>query len=98
MSDGDKDAAGTLTRTLALAARDAGAALAALSAADRAALLLDLASALRDGDTRAAIFAANAADLERARAQEAAGAAVPASIKRLGLDARKLDSVIDGVT
>ncbi len=51
----------------------------------------------REPDARQAIFAANAADLERARAAAAAGAPVPASIKRLGLDAAKLDSVIEGL-
>jgi glutamate-5-semialdehyde dehydrogenase len=86
-----------LTRDLAIAARAAGAALSALSAADRSALLRDLAAALAEPATRQAVFAANAADLERARAAAASGAPVPASIKRLGLDAAKLDSVIEGL-
>jgi glutamate-5-semialdehyde dehydrogenase len=86
-----------LTRDIAVAARAAGAALAALTVADRAALLRDLAAALVAPDTRQAVFAANAADLERARAAAATGAPVPASIKRLGLDAGKLDSVIEGL-
>jgi glutamate-5-semialdehyde dehydrogenase len=90
-------AAATLTREVAVAARAAGAALAALPAADRAALLNGLADALGAADAREAIFAANAADLERARAEEARGLPAPASIKRLGLDARKLDGVIDGL-
>ncbi len=87
----------SLTHDIALAARAAGAALAGLSAADRSALLRDLASALAEPDARQAIFAANAADLERARVAAASGAPVPASIKRLGLDAAKLDSVIEGL-
>jgi len=87
----------SLTQDIAVAARAAGAALAALSAADRSALLRDLAAALADPDARQAVFSANAADLERARAAAAAGAPVPASIKRLGLDAAKLDSVIEGL-
>ncbi len=96
------DASGTsaasgLTRDLAVAARAAGAALAALSAADRSALLRDLAAALAEPETRQAVFAANAADQERARAAAASGAPMPASIKRLGLDAAKLDSVIEGL-
>jgi glutamate-5-semialdehyde dehydrogenase len=86
-----------LTRDLAVAARAAGAALAALSAAQRAALLQDLATALAQPDARQTIFAANAADQERARAAAATGAPMPASIKRLGLDAAKLDSVIEGL-
>jgi glutamate-5-semialdehyde dehydrogenase len=86
-----------LTRELAVAARAAGVALSALSARDRSGLLGALAAALAEPETRAAVFAANAADIERARAAEAAGAAVPASIKRLGLDAGKLDSVIEGL-
>ena len=86
-----------LTQELAVAARTAGAALAALSAGDRSALLRALAAALAEPETRSAVFAANAADIERARAAEAAGAPVPASIKRLGLDASKLDSVIEGL-
>ncbi|HET6146041.1 MAG TPA: glutamate-5-semialdehyde dehydrogenase [Polyangia bacterium] len=86
-----------LTRDLAVAARTAGAALAALAAGDRSALLRALAAALAEPDTRSAIFAANAADIERARAAEAAGAPVPASIKRLGLEAAKLDGVIEGL-
>jgi glutamate-5-semialdehyde dehydrogenase len=90
-------AASGLTRDLAVAARAAGAALAALSAADRSALLRDLAAALAEPETRQAVFAANAADQERARAAAASGAPMPASIKRLGLDAAKLDSVIEGL-
>src|SRR5205085_1192928 len=86
-----------LTRELAVAARAAGAALAALKAGERSALLRALVDALAQPETRAAVFAANAADIERARAAEAAGGPAPASIKRLGLDAAKLDNVIDGL-
>ena len=96
-SGATSNAGSGLTRDLAVAARAAGAALSALSAADRSALLRELAAALAEPDTRQAIFAANAADLERARAAAAAGAPMPASIKRLGLDAAKLDSVIEGL-
>ena len=87
----------SLTQDIAVAARAAGAALAGLSAADRSALLHELAAALGEPDVRQAVFSANAADLERARAAAAAGAPMPASIKRLGLDAAKLDSVIEGL-
>jgi glutamate-5-semialdehyde dehydrogenase len=96
-SDGTSGAASALTREIAVAARAAGSALAALSAADRSALLRDLAAALAEPDARATIFAANAADRERARIAAAGGAPVPAAIKRLGLDAAKLDGVIEGV-
>jgi glutamate-5-semialdehyde dehydrogenase len=87
----------SLTRDIAVAARAAGAALAELSGADRSALLRDLAEALADPDVREVVFSANAADLERARVAAASGAPMPASIKRLGIDAAKLDSVIDGL-
>ena len=87
----------SLTQDIAVAARAAGAALAGLSAEDRSSLLRDLAAALADPDARQAIFAANAADLERARAAAATGEPMPASIKRLGLDAGKLDNVIEGL-
>src|SRR6185312_1083009 len=59
----------------------------------RSALLRALAEALRDERRREAIFAANAADLERAKAE---GVASPL-VKRLGLDAAKLDGVCDGL-
>jgi glutamate-5-semialdehyde dehydrogenase len=98
--DGSVSAAGAaagLTRELAVAARAAGAALAALPAGERSALLRDLAAALSDAGTRAAVFAANASDVVRARVAAAAGGPVPAAIKRLGLDAAKLDSVIGGL-
>jgi glutamate-5-semialdehyde dehydrogenase len=94
---GSASARDTAVAAAARAARAAGAALAALPADARAALLRDLAAALGAADVRAAVFAANAADMERARADEARGALAPALVKRLGLDARKLDSVIDGL-
>jgi glutamate-5-semialdehyde dehydrogenase len=84
-------------RQAALAARSAGATLAALSAADRSALLRSLAEALAEPAARTAIFAANAADLETARAEEARGALASALVKRLGLDGAKLDALIDGL-
>src|SRR6185312_16145139 len=59
----------------------------------RSALLRALAEALRDERRREAIFAANAADLERAKAE---GVASPL-VKRLGLDAGKLNGVCDGL-
>src|SRR6185369_8071307 len=91
-SPGARDVAAIARR-----ARAAGAALAALSEGDRAALLRALASALEEPDARAAIFAANAADLERSRADVTRGALAPALVKRLGIDAAKLGSVVDGL-
>ncbi len=80
-------------RATAVAAKQAGGKLARLGPERRSALLRALAEALRDPRHRQAIFAANAADLERARAE---GVASPL-VKRLGLDAGKLDGVCDGL-
>ncbi len=80
-------------RAVALAAKAAGGKLARLGAERRATLLRALADALREGGARREIFAANAADLDRARAEGVAGPLV----KRLGLDAGKLDGVCDGL-
>jgi glutamate-5-semialdehyde dehydrogenase len=84
-------------RDAAIAARAAGAALCNRSGAQRSALLSALADALGDAATRAAIFAANARDVEAGHAEAARGELAPALLKRLGLDAAKLDSVIDGL-
>jgi glutamate-5-semialdehyde dehydrogenase len=84
-------------REAAIAARAAGNVLAGRPAADRSALLNALAAALGEPATRETIFAANARDLEAARAEAARGTLAPALVKRLGLDAGKLDSVIDGL-
>ena len=80
-------------RATAVAAKAAGAKLARLGPERRSVLLRALADALREPKTRATLFAANAADLERAKAE---GVATPL-VKRLGLDAAKLDSVCDGL-
>ncbi|MFL5306950.1 MAG: glutamate-5-semialdehyde dehydrogenase [Polyangia bacterium] len=80
-------------RATAVAAKQAGGKLARLDADGRSSLLRSLARALRDPGRRDAIFGANAADLERAKAE---GVASPL-VKRLGLDAAKLDSVCDGL-
>ncbi|MES1209741.1 MAG: gamma-glutamyl-phosphate reductase, partial [Pseudomonadota bacterium] len=81
-------------RATAVAAKQAGGKLARLDADGRSALLRSLARALREPARREAIFAANAADLERAKAE-----GVPSPlVKRLGLDAGKLDSVCDGLS
>ncbi|MES1209657.1 MAG: gamma-glutamyl-phosphate reductase, partial [Pseudomonadota bacterium] len=80
-------------RATAVAAKQAGGKLARLGADGRSTLLRALSRALREPGRREAIFAANAADLERAKAE---GVASPL-VKRLGLDAAKLDSVCDGL-
>jgi glutamate-5-semialdehyde dehydrogenase len=83
----------TAIRETALAARAAGGKLARLGAEGRAALLRDLATALGDDKRRAAILAANAEDVARAKAE----GTEPALAKRLGIDGKKLDGLIDGL-
>jgi glutamate-5-semialdehyde dehydrogenase len=83
----------TAIRETALAARAAGGKLARLPAEGRAGLLRDLAKALRDEKNRAAILAANAEDVTRAKAEGLA----PALAKRLGVDGKKLDGLVDGL-
>jgi glutamate-5-semialdehyde dehydrogenase len=80
-------------RATAEAAKAAGSKLTRLGPEGRSALLRALATALREPGTRAEIAAANTADLERAKAE---GVATPL-VKRLGLDAAKLDGVCDGL-
>ena len=81
------------TRATAEAAKAAGGKLARLGGDGRSKLLRALAAALREPGVRAEVFAANAKDLERAKAENVATPLV----KRLGLDAGKLDSVCDGL-
>ncbi len=80
-------------RATALAAKTAGGELARLGPERRSALLRALALALRAPDAREKIFAINADELARAKAE---GVASPL-VKRLGLDAGKLDGVCDGL-
>jgi glutamate-5-semialdehyde dehydrogenase len=80
-------------RATALAAKAAGGKLARLGPERRSVLLRSLADALREPATRAVLFTANAADLARAQIE---GVAAPL-VKRLGLDAAKLDGVCDGL-
>ncbi len=80
-------------RATALEAKAAGGKLARLGPERRAVLLRALADALREPAARQTIFDVNAEDLARAKAE---GVAVPL-VKRLGLDAAKLDSVCDGL-
>jgi glutamate-5-semialdehyde dehydrogenase len=88
-----KQAGDDSIRATALAAKAAGGKLARLGPERRSVLLRALADALREPEARAEVFAANALDLERAKAE---GVATPL-VKRLGLDAAKLDSVCDGL-
>jgi glutamate-5-semialdehyde dehydrogenase len=80
-------------RATAIAAKAAGGKLARLGADGRSKLLRALAAALREPGVRAEVTAANAKDMERAKAENVATPLV----KRLGLDAAKLDSVCDGL-
>jgi glutamate-5-semialdehyde dehydrogenase len=84
----------TAMRETALAARAAGGKLARTSAEGRAALLRGLASALGDETARAAILAANAEDVARAKAE----GIEPALAKRLAIDGKKLDGLVDGLS
>jgi len=79
------------------AARTAGRPLAALSGPARGALLHDLAAALRDPEVRAGLLRANTGDLELAFAAQARGEVDAARVKRLALDAGKLESVAHGL-
>ena len=85
------------THEAAQAAKAAGAALREAPAETRSALLRDLAAALGREEVRAKVFAANARDMERSKADVAAGALAPELVKRLALDAKKLTAVIDGL-
>jgi glutamate-5-semialdehyde dehydrogenase len=80
-------------RAQLVAARRAGRALAALPASGRSALLRGFATALRRPATAQAILAANGRDIARTEAEAKAGQADVALIKRLGLDARKLQGL-----
>lgn len=84
-------------REIATAAKRAGLRLANLHAEARAALLRDAAAALEDPPDRERILAANAADLAAAEEAVARGDMEPALIKRLSLDASKLDGLADGL-
>jgi glutamate-5-semialdehyde dehydrogenase len=84
-------------RETILATRAAAQRLAALPGDARGRLLSDLAAALERPAIREAVLAANAEDMARAHEELAAGRLAAPLVKRLGLDARKLDSVVDGL-
>ncbi|HEX2658869.1 MAG TPA: glutamate-5-semialdehyde dehydrogenase [Polyangia bacterium] len=85
------------TQEAALAAKAAGAALRDAPAETRSALLRELAEALGRPAVQAAVFAANARDIERSKADIAQGTMSPDLIKRLALDPKKLAAVSDGL-
>jgi glutamate-5-semialdehyde dehydrogenase len=84
-------------RGMIVATRAAAQRLAALSGQARAQLLGDLAAALERPDVRRTLLAANAEDLARAKIDEAEGRLAAPLVKRLNLDDKKLDSVVDGL-
>jgi glutamate-5-semialdehyde dehydrogenase len=83
--------------TRAKTARRAGHSLALLDSPARAALLSAIASALEQPEHTAAIAAANASDLEHARAAAVRGELASSLVARLVLDAGKLAALADGV-
>ena len=85
------------TRESALAAKAAGAGLRDAPAETRAAVLADLAAALERDDVRQVVFAANARDMEHARAEEARGKLASALVKRVALDTKKMEALSDGL-
>lgn len=98
-SSGARDSAGAAATTrvheVARAARRAARELAGLSADRRRAALTAFADRL--DERREVIAAANAADVDRARALVASGEMSQAMLDRLKLDGGKLDGVIEGV-
>jgi glutamate-5-semialdehyde dehydrogenase len=84
-------------RALALAAKAASHALAALPGPARSALLRGLAAALREPASRERLLAANAEDLAAAATAHARGELDLARYKRLGLDEGKLAGVAHGL-
>jgi len=98
MTEAVSSSSSKFTHEAALAAKAAGAALREAPAETRSALLRELATALSRDEVRAKVFAANALDMERSKADVAAGALAPELVKRLALDGKKLSAVIDGLS
>lgn len=84
-------------RDIARRALAAGRRLAQSPAEDRASLLNAMADALADPSRRGQIVEANGRDMAAAEAACARGELDEALVKRLGLDARKLDGLCDGL-
>lgn len=85
------------TREDALRAKAAGRTLAAAPAALRSSLLGKLAAALEKESVRAIVRSANQRDLEDAEREAAAGRLATPLLKRLLLDDKKLDGLVDGL-
>lgn len=84
-------------RETIVAAKAAGLRLAALTPAARAALLSALAQAYADPAVQADVIKANEADLRDARAAQSRGELAAALVNRLGIDAKKLGTLVDGL-
>lgn len=97
MTDVHGEHMGERMATRARTARRAGHSLAQLDSPARAALLHALASALEQPGHTAAIAAANALDLEQARAAVSRGELAASLVARLVLDAGKLAALADGI-
>ena len=91
------DAAGSFTKETALAAKAAGAALRDATPETRSGLLRDLAEALCRDDVRRTVLEANQRDKDRSAGDIARGTMSPDLVKRLALDAKKLEAVCDGL-
>jgi glutamate-5-semialdehyde dehydrogenase len=100
-ADKPADLAADLVADLAAnleAARRAARTLAALTGPGRGALLRAFAKALQQPEIRAVVLAANARDVARAQEEASRGALDSALLKRLGLDEKKLDALVAGLT
>jgi len=84
-------------RTLARAAKAAGARIAQASGPDRRSILLAIADDLGRADARAQILAANAEDVEEGEARCREGTLARALVDRLVLTEQKLDGLCDGL-
>ena len=82
---------------MALGARRAGQTLAQTSPAERAALLLDIATVLLEPAATARIAAANAIDQAAAHSACERGELTSALVARLPLDAEKLGALAEGL-
>src|SRR4028118_1747411 len=84
-------------RDIIAAAKVAGLQLAAQTPSQRQALLNALATAFESPAVQGEIIAANSQDVGEAQAAQASGALAPALVKRLGIDARKIATLVDGL-
>lgn len=84
-------------RDTIVAAKAAAVRLAALDPDARRALLESVAAAFEQPATQAMLVEANQQDVREARQAEARGELASALVKRLGLDARKIATLVDGL-